>query len=175
LEHYDVNRGGILTLVDGDFESAVDKHGPGFGWQLAQRLEKVSATRDAKEPNSGASSLRLDFSGISNPAARIVSQLVLVEPRAQYRLTFAGRTENLVTGGLPIIVVSDASAGRRLAQSEAITAMTSNWQNYTVEFSTSNNTEAIIISLQRQACSSSPCPAFGHIWIDNFACQKVVD
>ena len=171
--HYDVNRGSIPTLIDGDFESAVAEESLGFGWQLAQRLERVSATSDAKEPNSGTRSLRLDFSGNSKPSARIISQVVLVEPRAQYRLTFAGRTENLVSGGLPVIVVSDASDGRGLAQSEAIGAAASTWQKYTVEFSTSDNTEAVIISLQRQACSSSPCPAFGHIWIDNFVCQRL--
>ncbi len=171
--HYDVNRSGNPTLVDGDFESAIDNDNQGFGWQLTQRLERVSASSDAKDPNSGAFSLRLEFSGNSKPSVRIVSQLVLVEPRSHYRLTFAGRTENLVTGGLPVIVVSDASDGRGLAQSEAIGAAASNWQKYTVEFSTSDKTEAVIISLQRQACSSSPCPAFGQVWIDNFACQRL--
>jgi peroxin-5 len=170
--HYDVNRGSIPTLLNGGFESAINKERLGFGWQLAQ-LEKVSATSDAKAPNSGAFSLRIDFSGNSKPAANIVSQLVVVEPQAKYRLTFAGRAENLVTGGLPVIVVSDGSDGRSLAQSERIATATGNWQNYTVEFSTGNNTEAVIISLQRQACSSSPCPAFGQIWIDNFACARL--
>jgi Tfp pilus assembly protein PilF len=172
-EHSDVNGSGRVTIVDGDFEHEVDKDSSGFGWQLPEQLERVSVIHDPKEPNSGAFSLRLDFSGISKPSTRIVSQLVLVEPQAQYRLSFAGRTESLVTGGLPVIVVTDAGDGRVLAQSETMSGGSRNWQNYSVELSTSGNTEAVIISLQRKACSSSPCPVFGNVWIDSFVFQRL--
>lgn len=172
-EYSDVNRSSVPTIVDGDFEHEVNKDNSGFGWRLAERLERVSATHDPKGPNSGAFSLRLDFSGISNPSTRIVSQLVLVEPQAEYRLSFAGRTESLVSGGLPVMVVTDADDGRVLAQSEAMSVASGNWQNYSVVFSTGTNTRAAIVSLKRKACSSSPCPVFGHVWIDSIVCQRL--
>lgn len=171
--HNDVNRPVIPNMVDGDFEHDVNIDSSAFGWQLAQRLEGVSANRDPKEPNTGAFSLRLDFNGISNPSTKLVSQLILAEPQVRYRLSFAGRTQNLVTGGLPVIIVTDAGDGRVLARSEAMSGGSRNWQNYSVELSTGDNTKAVIISLQRKACSSSPCPAFGHVWIDSFLYHRL--
>jgi hypothetical protein len=89
-------------------------------------------------------------------------------------LSFAARTEKLVTGGPPIVFVSDASSsdGRALAQSMPLPTGTSGWQDYTVEFTTSDTTGAVVISVQRQNCPGDQCPIFGSLWFDSFTLQK---
>jgi hypothetical protein len=101
-----------------------------------------------------------------------VSQTLLVEPGAHYELTFAGRTLDLVTGGQPKIVVTDANDGRVLGQSKLSGERTTTWQRYSVPFVSADNTRAVVMSIQRENCSSSPCPAFGHAWFDSVECQR---
>ena len=164
---------GSMSIVNGDFEDKVKLDNFGFGWRLAQRLDRVSAAHDSHEPNSGASSLLLEFKGASNPSTGIVSQIIVVQAGARYRLSFAARTESLTTGGLPLIVITDAGDGRVLAQSQTLPAGSRAWQPYSVEVTTGNNTEALIVSLKRQPCSSSPCPAFGRVWVDSFVFERL--
>ncbi len=162
-----------MAIVNGDFEHKINLDNSGFGWRLAQRLDRVSAAHDSHEPNSGASSLLLEFKGISNPSTSIVSQVIVIQAKARYRLSFAARTESLTTGGLPLIVITDAGDGRVLAQSQTLAAGSRAWQPYSVELTAGNNTEALIVSLKRQPCSSSPCPAFGRVWIDSFLLERL--
>jgi hypothetical protein len=156
------------SILDGGFESEIDPDAIGFEWQLERRLEKFRALRDSKEFYSGGYSLRVDYYGESNPSTKVVSQLVFVEPNTNYRLSFAAQTREVVTGGLPLITVSDATDGHLLAQSTALPEGTSSWRNYEVDCKTPAATRAVIIGVERGGCSQSPCPAFGHVWLDDF-------
>ena len=157
------------SISDGGFESEIDPDATGFEWQLERRLERIRASRDSKEFHNGGYSLRVDYDGNSNPSTKVVSQLVLVEPNTDYRLSFAAQTGDIVTGGLPLITVTDATDGHLLAQSSALPEGTSSWRNYEVDCKTAPDTRAVMISIQRGGCSSSPCPAFGRVWFDDFS------
>jgi tetratricopeptide (TPR) repeat protein len=166
---------GVAQLTDGGFEGGIKFDDPGFGWQLMRDVGAVRYSLDTVEPKEGAHSLRIDFNGDYNPASPIISQLILVEPGAHYRLRFAFRTEALVTGGLPVIVVSDASSsqGRSLAESSPLPQGTTNWQDQAIEFAAPEGTSAVLLSIVRQSCGSGPCPIFGRIWLDQFAVDKL--
>lgn len=163
------------NFTDGGFEEQVTLNDPGFGWQVARDLRAVKISLDQTEPQTGRNSLRLDWSGDANQASPVISQTVLVEPSARYRLHFSVRTEELVSGGLPFIVVSDAASkdSGTLAQSAPFPAQTVSWQDESVDFTTAKDAQAVVISLQRQSCSSSPCPIFGRVWLDDFSLQKL--
>jgi hypothetical protein len=167
--------GGVNTITDGSFEGEILADEPGFGWQLDTLVEKIGAVLDTALPHDSAHSLRLDFSGNATTSKRIITQLVLVEPRTTYRLSFAARAEQLITGGPPTVVVTDASSpdGRTIAQSTPLSTGTVGWRDYTIEFTSREDTAAIVISVQRQNCTSDPCPIFGHAWFDSFSLQKV--
>jgi hypothetical protein len=47
------------------------------------------------------------------------------------------------------------------------------WHDNTIDFTTTDATSAIRISLQRARCDKSPCPIFGRLWLDAFALQKL--
>jgi hypothetical protein len=102
----------------------------------------------------------------------VISQLLLVEPATHYRLRFAARTEEIVSGGPPQLIIIDANDNKVIAQSPEFPKQTAGWQYFTVDFNSTDTTRAIQITLQRQQCSTSPCPIFGRVWLDAFSLQK---
>jgi Tetratricopeptide repeat len=165
--------GSKATIYDGGFEAALRVDEVGFGWRTSHE-PGVSLSVDANQPQNGARSLRVDFSGNSNPGTQIVSQLILAEPAARYKLNFAVRTQKIVTGGPPIIVVSEATGDRRqLGRSVSLPQETSGWQPFAFEFATGPACEAIVISLQRENCTTSPCPIFGSLNLDSFSLERM--
>ncbi|MBA3712095.1 MAG: tetratricopeptide repeat protein [Pyrinomonadaceae bacterium] len=168
------SQSGVAVITDGSFESEIDaEDDEGFGWQLVRDMPTVRVARDNNEPGAGTHSLRVDWNGASHPSTSVVSQLVLVEPKMRYRLNFKARTQNVVTGELPVVTVIDAGPdGRTLVQTEPLPSGTSGWQEYTVQFATSGETRAVRIIVQRQNCTGEPCPIFGRVWFDAFSLQK---
>lgn len=164
-------------ITNGGLEEPIRFNDPGFGWQISTAMPGVRIGIDKLEPGSGARSLRLDFDGDPKQATPYISQLVLVEPNSRYRLRFVVRTNEVVTVGLPVVAITDASSveGRLLAQSQPLPQGTSHWQNYAVEFATSAGSGAVLISVQRQNCTASPCPIVGRVWLDDFSLQRLTE
>lgn len=173
-------------IYDGGFEREIRLDEPGFGWQIASVNEPtVSVALDSGETLEGRRSLRVDFNGASAPTTPIISQLVLIEAAAAvahrpYRLTFAARTTDLVTGGLPVVTITDASASDQpvpLAQSKNLPPegeRAEGWQTFSVEFTPAHTTRAVRVAFRRQNCAAGgPCPAFGHVWLDGFTLKKL--
>ena len=167
--------GGTGTITDGGFEGEINLAESGFGWKLRRDQPAVAISRDTAQPRAGVYSLRVEWKGNSNPPDAVVSQLVLVSAKTRYRLHLAVRTEEIVSGGLPLIVVTDASGSTPLllASSAALPAGTNGWQELTLEFTSGDVTRAVLIVLQRQSCPSGPCPIFGRLWLDTFTLEKV--
>ncbi len=158
-------------IANGGFEAAIDGGETGFGWKVNQKTDNVAVSLDNEEVYAGDKSIFFQFNGTSDPSNAILSQMSPVEPDQNYRLTFAGRAQDLVTGGLPVVSVIDADSKKVVGQSSAITARDI-WQKYTIDFRTTNKMEVLIISVQRLNCNPSPCPAFGSLWFDDFELKK---
>lgn len=160
-------------IFDGGFEGTLNLDESGFGWRVASGQPGVNFSLDSGQPQSGARSLRLTLTGHANPEADLLSQLVLVEPGARYKLNFATRTSNVVTGGPLVIVVKDANGHQLLASSAPLAADSGGWQALNLEFVTGTATPAIVFSLQREQCSTAPCPVFGTVNLDSFSLARV--
>jgi hypothetical protein len=106
------------------------------------------------------------YSGGIDSNASVISQLVPLLPGIQYRLSFAVRTTELASEGMPLIRVIDPVDHALLAESEAFARGTSGWTYKLADF-TSSKTRAVLITLQRQRCSSQPCPITGETWLDD--------
>jgi tetratricopeptide (TPR) repeat protein len=172
------NREGEAVLInDGGFENKISRDNSGFGWQLARDTQALRLSLDRKNPHSGAQSLRVDFNGDATPSQSILTQLILVEPNMRYRLRFNARTEEIITGGLPLISVSDASGkdSSVLASSPQLPQNSDGWREYSIDFTSSKTTSAVLISVLRQNCSSGPCPVFGRLWLDDFVVEKITN
>ena len=98
---------------------------------------------------------------------------MLVKPQQRYRINFAVRTQDMVTGGLPLISTIDAVSGQLLGRSAAFPQATNSWQTLSFEFATLEKTSAVILSLQRNSCSADPCPVFGFVWLDSFSIAEL--
>jgi tetratricopeptide (TPR) repeat protein len=168
-------RGGAGHFTEPGFEGRVNTSERGFGWRQERALEGVTLSVDTQSPNSGARSLLVEWGGHASPGVTVISQLVLVEPGARYRLVFHARTESVKTGGPPVVVVADASAEdeRVLAESKTLPQGTAAWQEYEVEFASTPKTEAVLVGLRRQNCDANPCPMFGRVWLDDFSLRKL--
>jgi tetratricopeptide (TPR) repeat protein len=155
-------------VVNADFLDPIAQNDPGFNWQLSAS-PNVSVSIDRSGPIAGSQSLLFNFNGESASGSPLLYQIVLVKPKTRYLLKFMTKTENLVTGGPPIIIVSDPSSAKTLGQSRPLPTGTSDWIPVQVDFSTDEKTEAMTISLQRLSCNQSPCPIFGRFWLSKFS------
>lgn len=166
-------RGAVGSLTGGGFEEGVRSDEQGFGWRFALGVQNVKLSLDAAEPREGARSLKVEYAGNSEPSQPAVSRLVAVEPGALYRLTFATRTKEVVTGGPPFVsVVSAAKTGEALAETAPLPASTNGWQESALEF-TAPPVGAVRVALRRKPCATSPCLAFGGVWLDAFELRRL--
>lgn len=162
------------AIYDGGFEGPLSFDEFGFGWRVFRGSQSVKLAADSSLRQSGSKSLVVEFSGDSNPDTPLLSQLILVKPSTRYRLNFAARTQEIVTGGLPLAVVSDSAGSRkRLAESPVLAQRSADWQVVSFDFQTEPETDAITLSIQRRNCTTSPCPIFGSIWLDSFSIEEL--
>lgn len=166
-------RGSPGSLNGGGFEEEARSDEQGFGWRFALGGQNVKLSLDADAPREGARSLKVEYAGNSEPSQPPVSRLVAVEPGTRYRLTFAARTKGLVTGGPPFVsIVSAAKTGEALAETAPLPASTDGWQESALEF-TAPPAGAVRVALRRKPCATSPCPAFGVVWLDAFDLRRL--
>lgn len=161
------------TIFDGGFEGTIDANEQGFGWKPTQATGTVSILLDSNLAQSGKRCLRLDYSGGFDPAVAVISQLVIVAPHTRYRLSFSARTEDLKSAALPVVAVKHADGSQGIqSQSLPLVDTAGSWREFAIEFETEDVT-AITINIQRQACSSNPCPIFGRAWFDSFSLRRM--
>ena len=160
-------------VVNGGFEEPLVFGNEYFRWVLSREQSGAKPAVDVAEKFSGERSLQVSFNGDWDVNAALLSQTIVVSPGQRYRLSFALKTKDLVTGGPPRIVLTDATNEQILATSETFPQSTGSWHQLTIEFTTAPAAEAIVVSLKRENCASSPCPIFGAIWLDEFALQKL--
>jgi Tfp pilus assembly protein PilF len=166
-----VGKGKVLNP---DFVDPILADDPGFGWQLGV-APNVLVSIDPAGPTQRTRSLRIEYSGETSTTSPVIDQLVLLGSKGHYSLSFMARTEKLVSGGPPVVVVSEAGgkSPRTLDQSNALSSGSADWTVYTVDFSTEETSSNIVISLQRLPCNQSPCPVFGKLWLSGFTIRKI--
>ncbi|MEK6280431.1 MAG: tetratricopeptide repeat protein [Acidobacteriota bacterium] len=177
-EAYDVWRDATSAsasteMYDGGFEGRLKLNETGFGWKVPGESKGVKISLDATDQQSGGKSLLINFQGDSNSSAALVSQLVLVEPSGHYKLNFAARAKDIVSGGPPVAVITDASDRKRLGHSTPLNKGNGAWQIVSFEFTAAATTNAVFVSVERESCSTSPCPIFGSLSLDSFSLERM--
>jgi tetratricopeptide (TPR) repeat protein len=166
----------VGVIIDPGFEQESNLDEPGFGWRRANKASSVKLSLDSAGAKEGNSSLRIDFNGDSDPGPPIISQLILLEPKTRYQLRFSVRAEDIVSGGLPNVQVIDLNTNNAIGQSGALPRAANDWREVVIDFLSGDASEsggsAVQISLLRDRCSTSPCPIYGHLWLDKFSLQR---
>lgn len=144
-----------------------------FHW-LISASSQAQIVADNAHPHSGDKCLRVTFKSLNKMENIPISQTVIVEPDAQYKLEFYQRSEGLVTASVPVIVVNDLG-GKPLGSAPPLPSGTSDWQLVTVNFRSKADEDGLMITLHRNPCSDkdSICPIFGNIWYDDFNLQRI--
>lgn len=163
----------IDQLRDPGFEKESDLSEGGFSWRASDKPEGLRFILDTGERAEGNSSLRIEFTGAHDAASAIISQLLLIQPDTQYELKFSARTENLVSGALPRVLVLDAGTRAPLAQSSEVERSSNGWREHVLQFKTPSQVETVQIVVQREGCATPPCPIFGQLWLDGFSLRRL--
>ncbi|HEY4423680.1 MAG TPA: carbohydrate binding domain-containing protein [Pyrinomonadaceae bacterium] len=158
-------------FVNAGFEDPLVLNESGFDWIIAPQ-QKNRLAIDVTEKASGAKSLQINLEGSWTPGTPLLSQTLVVDPNTSYRLSFAVKTKDLVTGGPPVIVVNDATNNELLGKSDNFPTATTPWTKLSFDFTTLPTSQAAVIRLQRNNCDSSPCPIFGTLWLDEFSIEQ---
>ena len=158
-------------IFDGGFEQITQSDESGFGWQVNQRVSASSVARDQYAVHSGSGALKIKFTGGVQVNTPIVSQLAYVEPHRKYQLKLFVRVPEMISAGLPAIVVSGPASDELLGRSAPINVTGGEWVEMKVDF-VSGDSPVANISLQRTACAAAPCPIFGELSLDDFSLSE---
>ncbi|MCY7375061.1 MAG: carbohydrate binding domain-containing protein [Pyrinomonadaceae bacterium] len=160
------------TVQNASFEKPIgEAENNYFDWTVIP-LEKMEVKLDPTQKHEGSRSLRVAFSGCTEPQLYHVYQLVTVEPSAKYRLTFWMKTDNLKSGGTPALEIYNANEDKTILTSEPFPTGTNDWQPVKLEFAAPENAEAVSLRLARAFCGTQ-CPIFGTVWLDEFKFEKI--
>jgi thioredoxin-like negative regulator of GroEL len=164
----------VGRLVNGGFEENIGKAGESlFGWQVPPGGQ-TKVVLDARTRQEGARSLHIIFNEVTAAQFSGVSQLVVVEPGASYRLRFWVRYDALKSASTPLVQVVDATdPARSLAASKELPNGTGEWEPVALEFNVPAHAEAVTVRIVRQGCGEAHCPIFGKVWYDIFDLQRI--
>jgi tetratricopeptide (TPR) repeat protein len=159
------------VLFNPGFEEPFVINDSGFDW-ITKPQPMTRLAIDVSEKLSGTKSLQITLDGEWTPGTSLLSQTFIVKPNTSYRVSFAVKTKDLVTGGPPLMVLHDATSSQLLGTAENFPTATSVWTILHIDFITMPTSQAAVISLQRHNCHSSPCPIFGTLWLDEFQVEQ---
>ena len=162
------NARGNELIFDGGFEKITESDASGFGWRIDQRTSAISVALDSSEFHSGSRGVLIKFAGNVELGRKLISQLTYLQPNRKYQLKFFSRSMELISAGLPSIVITDGISNETLGRSAAFESTDGKWVEAKVDFVTREAAVAVI-SLQRSNCNTSPCPIFGQLSLDDFS------
>lgn len=159
-------------FANGGFENSISSSGVSlFGWQITS-VAQTEVALDASQHHSGSRSLRVVFNGFPKAAYYNIGQIVVIEPLRRYRFEGYVRTQDLKSGGTPLIEVANAMDQKVIGTSTPFPMGRNDWQLVTIDFTTPEKTEGIHVRTNRAFCGDV-CPIFGIIWYDDFNLQNL--
>jgi tetratricopeptide (TPR) repeat protein len=158
------------AIYDGGFEGPITFSESGFGWRILHD-PKLDVSQDGFDKDTGARSLRIIFNGHSVTPDSIVSQIIIIRAQAKYRVSFAFKTDDLMSGSPLVLQVSDAVNNQALKDFEIAPEAT--WRRQSFDFDAPANCGTIQLKLVRKGCSSGPCQIFGTLWLDSFSIEQL--
>lgn len=152
------------VVVNGGFDE--DLLGGGFDWRI-EPAGGVHMATDTAEFHGGRAALSLTFEDAS--AAHVgLSQVVRLEPDADYELSVWGKSEDLLSAAGPRLAVSDYKSGTQLAASDEFSG-TGAWRQMTVIFHAPPQTSLAVLSLERAKPGTL---VRGHLWLDDVVLKR---
>jgi len=163
----------LETVTNGGFEKFLGQADDTlFGWRVYKNDPKIDVLPDANAKVEGTRSLRITFKGYVKPEMHNIVQSVAVQPGRRYRLAFMLRTDNLRSGGPPLLQIISGRDNKGIASSEPFLAGSADWKQVTIDFTAPEDFDAVMIRTGRASCGEE-CPISGTIWYDDFRMTKL--
>ncbi|MEP6848201.1 MAG: tetratricopeptide repeat protein [Acidobacteriota bacterium] len=162
------------TINNGGFESSLKSDENIFilfDWKIGRGDGKLDIAIDPAVRHSGARSLRMVFKSYTKQDMYQVWQNLALAARTQYKLSFWLRTENLKSGGPPVIELVNAGDNKLLATSPPFPLGTNGWQPVEMDLATPESSNGVFLRTSRRYCGET-CPIVGTIWLDDFEIAK---
>ena len=157
-------------LSNGDFERPITLNSvtPFLMWKITQQRD-VTNSLDNQVKKTGTYAFRSGFNVRENTGVLFASQTVRVKRSTGYHLSFAARSRGLQNLTNPQLVVTDAGKAERLTSSlPQLPNGDTDWKYYTLDFTTTSETDAVTVTVHRPGCPDPPCPFEGRLWLDDF-------
>ncbi len=158
------------SVYDGGFEDDQINDRGLFGWDVTKMNGSVNVKFDANGAFQGNRSLFIRYSGHIAPDTDVISQRLLVTPRAKYRLSYVYNSTEMVSAALPQFVLRSGN-GTELVRSAPLNGTRGQWVRGSVDFD-SLETAFVIVGLRREHCDNNPCPVFGDLRLDAIELKK---
>lgn len=159
------------SIENGGFENPIGKpEDTYFGWKISTE-EKLSVQLDPAQKHDGRRSLRVRFNGYSAPQMGNILQIVAINPKTNYRLSFWLKTEDLKSAGPPVLQILNSKDSRLIVDSKPFPTGTSDWQEIKIDFTTPDDADGIFVRTGRSYCGDA-CPIVGGFWYDDFKLEK---
>jgi tetratricopeptide (TPR) repeat protein len=154
------------------FEADVTTDGTNlFGWRVGAGFQPQIAL-DSGQSHPLGRALLLAFERSDNVPLRHVTQLVVVDSKRRYRLTYFVRAADVRgTAGIRVQIL-DAANQIVLAQSEPLPPGASEWHAESLDFTVPDTRTGIMIRLGAVTCTAETCPVFGRVWYDDFELKR---
>lgn len=161
------------SISNGGFESGWGRpEDTLFGWHVGRTEGRVDIASDTAVKFQGDRSIKINFRQYDKLEYANVWQIVTVQPGARYRLSFMLRTENLRSGGTPIVQVWNIPDGMLIAATEPFPSGTADWRQFSVEFTAPEGVQGVGIRTARAICGEQ-CPIVGVLWYDEFKIERI--
>ena len=164
-------------MAEGDFEDnfRLNSNVAFFAWHIAPS-QSMRAYLERKDPYEGKQCLRFSFNMDGNTPITLGTQTVPVKPGRRYCLSFYVKTDGLESLSTPYVEIFDSADPKRAhVETRHFPTRSNRWAKYGITIAATELTEALTIRLQRQPCTTPPCPIEGRIWFDHFRLVECAD
>lgn len=156
------------SVTNGDFEKPLAASEESlFGWKVNRAEGRADSSIDSAVKHGGARSLKTTFRNFEKPTIYTLLQNVALEPLGSYRLSFWIRTENLKSGGPPLLEIANCTNDKVLAASDPFPTGSNDWKEMIVEFTVPEQCSGVVLKTARVFCGEN-CPIVGTFWYDDF-------
>jgi hypothetical protein len=135
-------------------------------WTIRHHPEVV-ARRDGVERHGGAYSLRLTFNAAMRSDFRHVSQLIVVEPSRENRLSYFVKTKQISTDA-PFLEITDAVDSTALSLKSPVPSGANGWTEQAATFITPEKTRAVRLTIRSPQLGVVDRLRIGEVWFDDF-------
>ena len=162
---------GSNGITNAGFEAEVTRLG--FDWRFWNDTKDLWEIQRVKTPiREGSHALEVSYAGRGNISFHHLYQIVPVEPRNSYRLSYAWRSWRVTTDQGPFVEIYGYNRKGIYYKGPMING-TKDWQTEMIEFIPPKGCEAVVVRLRRKPSRRFDSKISGTVWLDDFRLEKI--